>query len=273
MKRKFLLSISLLNCFSLQGTQDTKHAPQPIKLCPSVIQYLDTPYAINGPIFELLLYVRQKLNSMLGIAQKDKIIQCHLVYKGQESTIKSLAEIETTKGGTQELEISLKFAKNLLEETLSPFIDQARQQKRVMTTLIEEWCQKCDRMDSLMLQWATAKDGEETAVFHSNITTFAGLETFCHDLSGFLSALINSCPKAQQEYKLKRKKQILAIIIDEIVQTMGQTYQIDAKKYEIITSELNHRLETDNTLISATPKPEEKAHIKTLIINHLTAQN
>ena len=215
--KRVLLAITI---FSLSMGRCSYANNSPFKLSADVIQYLDTPYAINAAILEVLLHIKYKVNSLVGYLPKEKAFQYHVNYRGKDLTIKEFAEVEAKGAVNHELDGALVMSKNLLEEMLLKFMDQALRHKNVMVTLIEESCLKRNRPDSLLLDWVQTKEGEETKIFHERVTSFAELEVFCSDLANFLSDLIYSCPKAQEKYKLMRKKEILTREIDHIVASM-----------------------------------------------------
>jgi len=261
--KRVLLAITI---FSLSMGRCSYANNSPFKLSADVIQYLDTPYAINAAILEVLLHIKYKVNSLVGYLPKEKAFQYHVNYRGKDLTIKEFAEVEAKGAVNHELDGALVMSKNLLEEMLLKFMDQALRHKNVMVTLIEESCLKRNRPDSLLLDWVQTKEGEETKIFHERVTSFAELEVFCSDLANFLSDLIYSCPKAQEKYKLMRKKEILTREIDHIVASM----KLDAKRHEELISEFSQRLEADRLQISATPQPAELAKLSEQITEYLT---
>jgi hypothetical protein len=78
-----------------------------------------------------------------------------------------------------------------------------------MIILIGESCEKHNRSNSLLLDWARIEGDDETESFNKQVTNFTIFHEFCTDLVNFLEDLIRSCPKAQQQFKklmLEQKK-------------------------------------------------------------------
>lgn len=90
-----------------------------------------------------------------------------------------------------------------------PFMEQAHGVKWALAYLIEESCIKRGRWDSFLLKWGGAKETEEIELFNNYMNTCMRLDTFCSDLSNFITDIINSCPKGREQYLalLAEKKQ------------------------------------------------------------------
>ena len=66
------------------------------------------------------------------------------------------------------------------------FIESGRGAKNIMVVLIQEDCQKRNRLDSLLLDWAKTKEGQESTMFEHQITSFGHYYYFLTDLVNFL---------------------------------------------------------------------------------------
>ncbi len=90
--------------------------------------------------------------------------------------------------------------------TSQEFLAVARGAKGILVKLIEEDCQKRNRMGSLMIEWAKMKEGEEGILFEKRMHHFKDFYYFCIDLLNFVQDLVNSCPKAQKQFNARVKK-------------------------------------------------------------------
>jgi len=129
---------------------------------------------------------------------------------GTYHSIQSLARIEQEiKNSTDKKDIATQLALDeLLTQAKADFIVQSnefiksgRGSKNILIVLIQEDCQKRNRLDSLLLDWAKTQDGQESTMFETHVTSFAIYYHFCTDLANFLLDLIHSCPKAEAQFK------------------------------------------------------------------------
>jgi hypothetical protein len=126
-------------------------------------------------------------------------------FKDQKSSITQLAGIESNYVGDPELIALLAEAKNNFERMVAQFIDQAKGVQKLLEKLIEESCYRRNRKNSILLTWASCREGHETVIFHTEVQSFKALVEFCHDLENYLVDLMYSCPKAMEQYKKKRE--------------------------------------------------------------------
>lgn len=78
-------------------------------------------------------------------------------------------------------------------------IADARGAQQFMVKLIQEYCKKNNRPNSLLLQWN--EESNENEMFERDVTNFSIFYVFSTDLQNFLAALIVSCPKAFAQMK------------------------------------------------------------------------
>jgi hypothetical protein len=96
---------------------------------------------------------------------------------------------------------TLILAKNDFIETTKHFMKGIEPAKKLLLSLMDEFCERRNRLDSVILTWTHAKNGNEAEVFDHAIKNFADFDLFLQDLTFFLKDLINSCPKAREQYK------------------------------------------------------------------------
>lgn len=135
-----------------------------------------------------------------------------------------------------ELEEKLTQAKAYFIVQSHEFIQSGRGAKNIITVLIQEFCQKRNRPDSLLLDWAKTKEGHETTMFEQQITSFTDYYHFCTDLVNFLHDLTHSCPKAEAQFKDRvakwgAVKQILPIVIKKAHVKADTFNEIEFLKY------------------------------------------
>ncbi len=81
-----------------------------------------------------------------------------------------------------------------------PFIVNLNPVKAGIAPLIEESCQKRNRLKSLLLIWIASTNGSEKEMFKNYIQTYMALGELCMDLLNFTEDLLSSCPKAMKSY-------------------------------------------------------------------------
>lgn len=212
---------------------------QRIVLTSRILEIVDgMSIGINGEIIGIILQVRKKvLDMMEGKRAADGsyqgLYECECkthsirtlvtVEEELESNIKMLttkmhnANNKDEKGKIEAELIFLRQRQSTLKECLElvkedfqaavcPFLSNARNTKEPMIILITESCEKRNRPDSLLLDWAQMEGEEETESFNKQVTSFAILYLFCDDLANFLGDLTRSCPKAFRQFMEMKKK-------------------------------------------------------------------
>lgn len=167
-------------------------------------------------------------------------------FNGAFHSIESLARIEQEiKSVSNEKERAARLL--ALEEVLthakadfivqsSEFIESGRGSKNIMIVLIQEDCQKRNRLDSLLLEWAKTKEGQESTMFERQITTFDDYYHFLADLVNFLLDLTHSCHKAHAQFKDRvakwsAVKEILPLVFKKAHVKSEQINEIEFLKY------------------------------------------
>lgn len=121
----------------------------------------------------------------------------------QETDLKKRTAIENNLAALEEVLIHVK-ADFIVQST--EFIESGRGAKGITVILIQEDCQKRNRPDSLLLEWAKTKEGQEATMFEYQINSFNDYSHFLTDLINFLLDLVHSCPKAESQFKERVEK-------------------------------------------------------------------
>jgi hypothetical protein len=105
-----------------------------------------------------------------------------------------------------------------------------------MIVLIQEDCQKRNRPESLLLEWAKTKEGQESTMFERQINSFGDYYHFLADLVNFLLDLTHSCHKAHTQFKDRvikwsAVKEILPIVLKKAHVKSEQINEIEFLKY------------------------------------------
>lgn len=181
-----------------------------IKLESSVIKIADGTF-INADKIE---YTRKFCGKLLGFILGEMMPNNQRKGKyyvfGKNCSIEDLARIEM-EIGDQMNEKTMKIH-STLQEVLTrakadfivqsaEFIESGRGAKNIMTVLIQEYCQKSNRQESFLLEWAKTKEGQESTMFERQIKNFNDYYHFLSDLVNFLRVLSYSCPKAETQFK------------------------------------------------------------------------
>ena len=174
---------------------------------PAIHSLDGATFMIDGKAIHDIVVVIRKTDA-IHIGQKigAKTVG-HYQFYGEKLSIKQLAEVEKTDPNNPNLIKILSAAKHDFIETTKPFMDGMEAAKRLILDLIGEFCERRNRHDSIILSWANAKHGNEAEIFSQAVKSFAEFDIFLEDLTLFLKDLINSCPKAREQYKEWYKKQ------------------------------------------------------------------
>lgn len=95
--------------------------------------------------------------------------------------------------------VFIKVKEDVLK-VLAPFSKKIKGAKKFLYKLVEEFCQKRQKPQSFLLNWATIADGQEFVIFNKTMTNCNMLDSFSTDLTMFLKDVIDSCPKGWQQF-------------------------------------------------------------------------
>ena len=195
-KKIFFLLMLLINIKSVADNT------QLIMLNNPFIHLLDgVTFMLDGvAIHQMLITLRKVIHMQAGQKDGTKTIG-NYSFNNEKYSIKQLAEIEALYPNDPQLIATLEFAKHDFIKTTEPFIKGIEPAKKLLLSLIDEFCQKRNRPDSVILSWTHAQCGSEAKVFNHEIQDFAKFNIFLSDLTLFLKDLIHSCPKAREQYK------------------------------------------------------------------------
>jgi len=139
----------------------------------------------------------------------DKLTLAHLQHLPEwayeKQTVSSMVAFEEVAkiNNPDFMRASLELFKQSFNAKAYVYLESARGAKEQMLVLMEESCQKRDRMDSFILRWADAPEGCETVLSEKEIITFRHFDLFLSDLLNFLEDLTYSCPKAFGQFVAK----------------------------------------------------------------------
>ena len=214
-----------------------------IKLDNSLLHSIDGKnIGINGETVALIKkYQSNIIDILMGKRTPDGRAGWY-EFEGKLYTAQELREQEDALGKTRSPQQSALLQQLIMQirndfETISAdFREIARSSRAMMLFLIEESCTKRGRgNDSLILVLARSKEDEEV-LFDRHIKTVKDLETFMTDLYNFLGDLINSCPKAQAQFKDRVEK---FTKIKKLLPTFNMSQQDEARFLRFIQAKLN----------------------------------
>ena len=199
--------LSLLACLSL-ATTSIQAVTELLTFHNQVIHDLDGKmFMIDGyAIHDMLVVIRKATNLQFGQKIGTKLIG-NYAYNNQKYSIHQLGELEQSMANPDVLTPQLTQAKHDFIELTQAFVKDIRTAKKLILSLMTEFCERRNRPNSLILSWAKTNGGNEQHVFDQVITSFKVYDIFLDDLTLFLKDLINSCPKARQQYQEWQKKQ------------------------------------------------------------------
>lgn len=199
----------------------TMVASADIILTSKAIYFVDgKPYGINEKTVAMIIHLSSIVKKMINgfLDEKGTRIGSYN-FEQKPLWVKALIEIEQEFFSDPESKNSIlyKELKEVLErikrdyiETMRPFLDDARGAKHQMIMLITEWSEKAGRDNTSLLEWASTEENAEIEMFMKRIQTFAQFDAFCEDLLAFFKVLVNSCPKAREQYQKMREQKMLA---------------------------------------------------------------
>ncbi len=169
---------------------------------------------ITGETIELIKQYQSNIVKILkggqNLIAKDGAIVKYIYqysFEGTSYSAQELRKIEETLGQkrspkqSSELQEALKKIRSDFEYVSEVFKKIARASRSTMRALIEESCMKRNRdHNSLILLWARSNE-DEYELFNRHIHSIKDFEIFMTDLYNFLGDLINSCPRAQAQFK------------------------------------------------------------------------
>ena len=193
---------------SLVPTAQTTHA---IVLKSRMLELIDGTSFFNGEIIGMTKKIQRDILIMMVGIRTENGYQGKYELEGEFYSVRTLAELEkncTDPRKKELLDNLLMVVKKEFEDTMAPFIADARSVKEPMIHLITESCERRNRQDSLLLDWSKMgdNDDDETSSFNAQVTSFTIFYKFCGDLAHFLQDLIESCPKARAQFDKMRKQ-------------------------------------------------------------------
>lgn len=159
------------------------------------------PYMMDGvAIHNTLSMIKKAIVIHMG-RNDGKKISGNYQYQGQSYSVHQLAKFEQENPNDPALKDLLVKAKHDFIMLTRPFIKDISTAKQLIMNLIEEFCDRRNRKDSIILSWSNTKPGGEEDAFANSVKSFRDLDLFFTDLILFLKDLVHSCPKACEQYK------------------------------------------------------------------------
>ena len=126
------------------------------------------------------------------------------IYKNKKHSLQELLHLESGNGIVKsDLKMVHTQIKDHFEKISKPFQDLLHGPgiKSIMSTIIQDWCEKRSRVGSLLLIWTRNTGKNEYELFDTHVQTIQEFATFFTDLHLFLEDLVLNCPKAFDQYK------------------------------------------------------------------------
>jgi len=198
---------------------------------------------INAEVVHLIIYARKEISKLLfGVHNPDNSYTGMYTFKGATYSIQQLVEIEDraltdhNNADIKDLQTILRTAKSDFLAKVHPFMENARNSKRLLLTLLEEECAKRDLADTtLLIKWGETKTAaDELAVFDEHIHSIRLFNRFCCDLLNFLGDLLASCPKGTERFKQLCEKRTKAL---SLIPQLARLQKLSAEKREKFKNE------------------------------------
>ena len=206
MLKKNILILFLLQIFSflstsfLYSSQENNHHLL-VFLNPYIHSLDGVSFMIDGvAIRNILGVIKEIMYIRNGRLICTKVIGAY-AFDNEKLSIHQLANLEQQNANDPRFVIILKKAKHDFIESNKHFIKNIEPVKKLIISLMQEFCERRNKQDSIILNWAQARSGAEAEVFNRSIQSFTSFDLFLNDLVLFLKDLVNSCPKAREQYK------------------------------------------------------------------------
>lgn len=174
----------------------------------------------NGQRFGLFEFNGQKV-TLLDLCEIESKIESEYNFKmnylaknevnySKEEIEKEKREITRAYQDQKEvLSVLLDVAKDDFMEVSAKYADGIRGIKDTLLGLIEEFVEKKALTHCFLLTWGSCKADEEEENIRTRLTTFKDFTKFCIELTDFLEAMANSCPKGKSLFvkMIKASKQ------------------------------------------------------------------
>lgn len=201
--KKLIVIIASIFFGSLYSIDETilRKGTKEVVLKSGVLSLVDGSF-INADTIELMRKCqRQYLIKLIGQKKSDGSRKGLYLFEGSYYSIHELVEIEKEQGLTPTLKACLKHAKENFIKTSNEFRMVAAGSKSIIAELMKESLSKRGRLKSKLLLWAQVSESHEDSILYEKVHTFAEFQEFIVDLLNFQNDLVNSCPKAQQQFK------------------------------------------------------------------------
>lgn len=214
MKKVVLLSM-LLASHCLNG--EVKKTEVYTKLVGREIQGLDgIPNALDGIAISQIIIVRSKIKDIIfGELNKTTLLrEGKYNYNGKKCGMDDLVKFEEELKQnpnalkTRELNKSLEIAKKDFIDTTLEFMQRVAWIKSLVVGLLKQSLDSRKIKKSLCYAWIDTPVGKENEVFTSKVKNLKEFTEFLNHVNNFLGDLINSCPKAFNQFKEKFKNKL-----------------------------------------------------------------
>lgn len=135
---------------------------------------------------------RVTLRQLVAKEKKLKQLQLNTQLSQQQKNSLNQAQAEFAK--------CLENAKGEFIQATSPFLDRVIRLKKITTPIIEEWAQKRNRLDTLLLEGIRSTQNP-IELFDERISSLEILAQFADDLEDFLATFVYNCPRAYEQFK------------------------------------------------------------------------
>ncbi len=172
----------------------------------------------GGSIAKIKRYQSDLLKMMQGKAIGTELLEdgtSTIIHEGlyqfgtNKYSVNQLVEIEREGLLSQEdTKNIIKVMREDFKKASIPFEAIVRQSAKPMQELIEQSCRFRGRLerDCLMLEWTKSGSKDEEILFDQNIKTMRDFQIFIFDIYNFLEDLIESCPKAVDQYEASKAR-------------------------------------------------------------------
>jgi hypothetical protein len=201
MFKKNILMLFLLQTTNLLHSGHEHHNHLLVFLNPYIHSLDGVNFMIDGVAIRNILGVMKEIMYIKnGITVDDKTTGAY-VLGNERLSVQQLAELEKHHANDPRLAAVLKKAKHDFIESNKHFIKNIEPIKKLIISLMQEFCERRNKPNSIILDWAQAKSGTEPELFNRSIQNFTNFDLFLNDLILFLKDLVNSCPRAREQYR------------------------------------------------------------------------
>lgn len=168
----------------------------------------------------IMLQLREYLRTVLyGTKNADGALSGPYFFDNTPHCLRTLVQMEKNlESATRDA--WLAEVRNAFNEHTKDTKKRAEGSKTQQYVYIKRSCELHNRLNSVLLLWAQAPEGQEDDAIDTHVHTFYDMAQFVVDLMNFLDDMVSSCPRAKKQFldkiPIPAEREKLARLLDHI---------------------------------------------------------